>query len=93
MRQDIEEKEGVMTHEMQWKCLSTGNAWTFIKLSAIMLMIALVMDGYLLLAHGADTLGGYIRLIFLAFWSGVIGIASFALATVWLLTRGMTTCR
>jgi hypothetical protein len=51
------------------------------------------IDGYLLLAHGADTLGGYIRLLFLAFWSSIIGIASFALATVWLLMRAMTTCR
>lgn len=47
-----------MTHEMQWKCLSAGNAWTFIKLSAIMLVIGVGIDGYLLLAHGADTLGG-----------------------------------
>ena len=93
MRQDIEGKEDVMTHEMQWKCLSTGNAWTFMKLSTIMLVIGLGMEAYLLVAHGADTLGGYILLLFLAFWSGVIGIASFALATVWLLTRGMTTCR
>lgn len=82
-----------MRHEVRWKCLSAGNAWTFIKLSAIMLVVGVGMDGYLLLAHGADTLGGYIRLLFLAFWSSIIGIASFALATVWLLTRAMTTCR
>jgi hypothetical protein len=82
-----------MTHEMQWKCLSEGNAWTFMKLSAIMLVIGLGVDAYFLLAHGADTLGGYILLLFLAFWSGLIGILSFALATVWLLMRAMTTCR
>ena len=82
-----------MTQEMQWKCFSGGNAWMFIKLSAIMLVIGLGIDLYLLLAHGADTLGGYIRLLFLAFWSSIIGIASFALATVLLLTRTMTTCR
>lgn len=83
-----------MTHEMQWKCLSEGNAWMFIKLSTIMLVIGLGVEGYLfLIAHGSDTLGGYILLLFLAFWSGVIGIVSFALATVWLLTRAMTTCR
>lgn len=82
-----------MTHETQWKCLSEGNAWTFMKLSAIILVIGLGVDGYLLLGHGADTFGGYLRLIFLAFWSGIIGIASFALATMWLLTRAMTTCR
>jgi len=78
---------------MQWKCLSEGNAWTFMKLSAIMLVIGLGMDAYLLLAQGVDTLGGYILLHFLAFWSGLIGILSFALATVWVLTRAMTTCR
>ncbi|MDP3092915.1 MAG: hypothetical protein Q8N04_19765 [Nitrospira sp.] len=82
-----------MTHEMQWKCLSGGSAWMFIKLSAIMLVIGLGMDLYLPLAHGADTLGGYIRLLFLAFWSSIVGIASFALATVLLLTRTMTACR
>ncbi len=82
-----------MTHEMQWQCLSEGNAWTFMKLSAIMLVIGLGIEAYLMLAHGADTLGGYIMLLFLAFWSGFIGIASFALATIWLLMRGMTTCR
>jgi hypothetical protein len=82
-----------MTHEVQWQCLSEGNAWTFMKLSAIMLLFGLGVDAYLLLAHGADTLGGFILLLFLAFWSGLIGIASFALATAWLLTRAMTTCR
>lgn len=82
-----------MTHETQWKCLSEGNAWTFMKLSAILLVIGLGMEAYILLAHGADTLGEYIRLLFLASWSGIIGIASVALATVWLLMRAMTTCR
>ncbi|MBX9657497.1 MAG: hypothetical protein K2X00_02955 [Nitrospiraceae bacterium] len=82
-----------MTQEMRWKCLSGGNAGIFIKFSAIMLVVGLGMDLYLLIAHGADTLGGYIRLLFFAFWSSVVGIASFALATVWLLTRAMTTCR
>ena len=82
-----------MTHEMQWNCLSEGSAWRFMKLSAIMLVVGLGMEAYLLFAHGADTLGGYILLLFLAFWSGLIGITSFALATVWLLTRAMTTCR
>jgi len=78
---------------MQWKCLSEGNAWAFMKLSAIMLVFGLGMDASILLPHGADTLGGYILLLFLAFWSGLIGITSFALATTWLLMRGMTTCR
>ncbi len=41
-----------MTHEMQWKCLSKWNAWTFMKLSAIMPVIGLGMDAYLLLPHG-----------------------------------------
>ncbi len=82
-----------MTHEMQWKCMFEGNAWTFMKLSAIMLAIGLGMEGYLMLAHGSDTLGGYLRLLFLAFWSSIIGIASFALATAWLLIRSMTSCR
>lgn len=88
-----EGREDVMTHEMRWKCLAEGKAWTFIKLSAILLVIGLGMDGYLMLGHGSDTFGGYLRLLFLTFWSGIIGIASFALAVVWLLMRSMTTCR
>lgn len=82
-----------MTHEMRWKCLSEGKAWTFIKLSAILLVIGLGMEGHLALGHGSDTFGGYLRLLVLAFWSGIIGIASFTLAAVWLLTRSVTTCR
>ncbi len=82
-----------MTHEMQWECVFEGNAWTFMKLSAIMLAIGLGMEGYLVLGHGSDTLGGYLRLLVLAFWSSIIGIASFALTAMWMLTRFMTTCR
>lgn len=92
-RHDAGGKEDVMTHVRRWNCLSEGKAWVFMKLSAIMIVIGLGMEGYLLLAHGPDTLGGYLRFLFLAFWSGVIGIASFALATIWLLTRSMTACR
>lgn len=82
-----------MTSDMRWECLLNGNAWRFMKLSTVLIVIGLVLEGYTILIQGPDTLGGVLLLLFVALWSGFIGIVGFALATVWLLMRSMTSCR
>lgn len=82
-----------MTHERQWKCLSKGKAWTFMKLSVTLLLIVLGGESYLMGVQTSGTLGGLLRLHFVSAWSGVIGIIAFGFASAGLLARAMTTCR
>jgi hypothetical protein len=82
-----------MAQDLRWKCLSEGKAWMFMKLSLAMVVLGLGMRGYLLFAHGSETFGGYLQLLFLAFWSGIIGMVGLVLASAWLMWRAMTNCR
>ena len=82
-----------MTQERQWKCVSKGKAWTFMKLSVILLLLVLGVESYLMRGQAVGTLGGLLRFHFVAAWSGAIGIIAFGFASAGLLTRAMTTCR